>query len=130
MNAVDIQMRLDNPEPVYLPGDMLTGSYRLAADDMSAIKAVELSVLWCTSGKGDQDMGVHFFEKRMPENGLDFGAEHRFSTLLPHSPLSFDGIIVKIGWCVRARVLVAGGKEVVHQESFRLGTVAAPREVS
>ena len=48
----------------------------------------------------------------------------RFSTTLPRSPLSYDGQIVKIRWCVRVRAFLQRGKEVVGQKVFRLGNVS------
>jgi len=60
--------------------------------------SVELSVLWETSGKGDTDLGVLQFETITNARG-----EHAFEAQLPLLPLTYDGVIVKIGWLVRAR---------------------------
>jgi hypothetical protein len=46
-----------------------------------------------------------------------------FATRLPHSPLSYDGPLVKIRWCVRVRVFLESGKDVVGEKIFRLGRV-------
>jgi hypothetical protein len=129
MNAVDVQVEINKRQMAFMPGDVLNATYRLISDDMPDIQGVELSVLWTTQGKGDTDMGIHFFERVTPDDGWDPAAVHRLSTRLPRSPLSFDGLIIKIGWCVRVRVLVRGRKEFVGQASFRLGAVPPPQEV-
>ncbi len=53
----------------------------------------------------------------------------RFNTQLPPSPLSYDGAIVKIRWCVRVRVFLRGGKQLLSEKPFQLGTVPAVRAV-
>jgi hypothetical protein len=48
----------------------------------------------------------------------------RFETVLPNCPLSYDGLIVKVRWCVRVRAFLhRGGKEVFGQKVFRLGDI-------
>jgi hypothetical protein len=49
---------------------------------------------------------------------------------LPYSPLTYDGVLVKIRWCVRVRAFLAGGKELVRDRNFFLGDVRAPRIAS
>ena len=94
----------------------------LSADQ---IKALEVSVLWYTEGKGDEDMAVHKFWRTDLENGdlIDPLQPARFETVLPNSPLSYDGQIVKLRWCVRVRAFLHRGKEVFGQKEFRLGDI-------
>ena len=89
------------------------------------VRAVELSVLWHTEGKGDEDMSVHSFERIEPAGGecLDFRQPRRFASVLPNSPLSYEGVIVKIRWCVRVRVFLDRGKELSAEVPFQLGRV-------
>jgi hypothetical protein len=56
---------------------------------------------------------------------IDLRRPQPFSTVLPKSPLSYDGRIVKIRWCIRVRAFLLGGKEIFGQKNFRLGDVPA-----
>jgi hypothetical protein len=114
----------------FRPGETLSGSYLLEGLDPAEIKAVELSVLWYTEGKGEEDLAVHFFERSDAAAGaVDLGQSHQFSTRLPVAPLSYAGVIVKVCWCVRVRVFLAQGKDLLAEEPFQLGEVPAAREV-
>jgi hypothetical protein len=117
---------IDNPRPVYQPGETLSGWYRFTADEAVELQALEVSVLWHTQGPGDEDFGIHFFERRQAQEdeALDPSAVRRFQTRLPVSPLSYRGQVVSILWCVRVRALLPGGREVVGEASFQLGAVA------
>ena len=63
VNDPRINLTLDDTSRVYQPGELLAGSTRVEGVDVEALRAVELSVLWHTEGKGDEDMSVHFFER-------------------------------------------------------------------
>lgn len=112
----------------FRPGETLVGQYRLERARDEQVIAAEVSVLWRTSGKGDEDLGVHYFQRYDAAGGdsIDAGEPTRFETLLPASPLSYDGVIVKIGWCARVRYFLAGGEQVTHDRHFYLGHVHAP----
>lgn len=72
---------------------------------------------------------MHEFWRKSTENGdfIDARRPERFSTTLPQSPLSYDGRIIKIRWCVRVRAFV-GRKEIVAEEPFQLGNVPSQEE--
>ena len=59
------------------------------------------------------------------DNGdfIDMRQSQAFSTALPASPLSYDGVIVKIFWCVRIRAFLKGGRDFSSEQSFWLGRV-------
>ena len=124
-----IIIRLDGNGRVYWPGETLSGEYRIGAIDADQVKAVEISVLWYTEGKGDEDMAVHVFWRREVDDRhpIEPGRPERFSTALPNSPLSYEGQIIKLHWCVRVRVFPHRGKEVVGDKAFRLGDVPIVR---
>ena len=128
MNEPVVTIRLDANGRTYQPGEVLSGEYRLESVEWDQIRAVEVSVLWYTEGKGDEDLAVHEFWRRDANSGdwTDPRRPERFSTTLPTSPLSYDGQIVKIRWCVRVRAFLQRGKELLGQKAFRLGS-AAPR---
>jgi hypothetical protein len=98
--------------------------YQIDAIEESEVSAVEASVLWQTEGKGDQDIGVHFFERRVPGDLQcdDVRALRTSYVALPKSPLSYHGEVLQIRWLVRVRVFVKGGKEHVTERPFILST--------
>ncbi len=75
-------------------------------------------------------MAVHYFERLVeePAKPLDLRVPHRFAIVLPESPLSYDGHIVKICWCVRVRLFMPQGQETVAEAAFRLGHVPAAND--
>lgn len=132
MNALPrIVLRFDAAAGQYEPGQRLSGQFFSEVAAPWPISSAELSVLWYTAGQGEEDFSVHHFERFVDEPGrpLDLRLPHRFATVLPPSPLSYDGRIVKVCWCVRIRVYPRQGPELVHESPFRLGDVpAAPAE--
>jgi hypothetical protein len=129
MNQPAVRIRFDGNGRVYRPGETLSGEYRLESMRREEVKAVEVSVLWHTEGKGDEDLAVHDFQRLAVEEGdwIDPRYPRRFRTVLPNSPLSYRGLIVKLRWCVRVRVFLARDKEVVGELPFQLGEVATVR---
>ena len=126
MNAEPtVMIRLDGEGKAHWPGEALSGEYWIASIEPVAIKAIETSVLWYTEGKGDEDMAVVAFWRRNAEDGwpLDSAWPARFTTTLPNSPLSYDGQIVKLHWCVRVRVFQHRGRDIVGEKRFQLGDV-------
>lgn len=125
MSDPAVLIRLDGNGRARQPGETLSGEYRLLAAAPEEVKAVEVSVLWYTEGKGDEDLAIHEFWRLDADSGdcIDASRPERFRTVLPYSPLSYEGKIVKIRWCVRVRAFLAHGKEIVGQQVFRLGCV-------
>jgi hypothetical protein len=128
MTHTTIRLTLDSPTALYQPGERLTGRYMLNSTQALSVRAAELSVLWYTAGKGEEDMAVHHFERLVDEvdRPLDLRVPRRFTTVLPASPLSYDGRIVKVCWCVRLRLYLTQGLENVAEVPFRLGSVPSP----
>jgi hypothetical protein len=122
-----ISLTIDHRTIPYLPGETLQGEYQIDHVRTDQLAAVELSVMWRTSGKGDEDIGVHYFDRQSNETsfGDSLGAWRRFSTVLPRSPLSYDGVIVKILWCVRVRVFLRTGHNFLEEQQFLLGNQPA-----
>jgi len=131
MNDPHIVIELDGDRDAYRPHQILAGEVRLEHVDPTDVSALEISVLWSTQGKGDEDLAVHYFKRFDITSGeyLDTRQPVRFSTLLPQSPLSYEGVIVKIRWCVRVRLYLTNSREIVEQRRFRLGDVPAARAV-
>jgi hypothetical protein len=131
MTAPVLNLQLHEGRKNYQPGETLSGEYRVASCDPAELRAIEISVLWYTEGKGDEDLAVHHFERVSIDDGqpVDLERPRSFSAVLPNSPLSYEGVIVKIRWCVRVRLFLARGKELVEERPFQLGDVPAARAV-
>lgn len=131
MNEPVVLIRLDDNGRTYRPGEVLSGEYHVESLASDEVKAIEFSVLWYTEGKGDEDLAVHEFRRLARDDGdwIDLRRASRFSTTLPASPLSYDGVILKINWCVRVRVFPRQGKEVFGELPFVLGDVRGAEAV-
>lgn len=126
-----VDIDIHNDASAFAPGDMLRGSFRVDAEQAGEAKSAELSVLWYTAGKGEEDFGVHFFERYTTEgpDAVDLARRREFRTLLPDKPLSYEGIIVKVCWCARLRLFLPRGREHVAEIPFQLGSVAPAETV-
>lgn len=122
----------------YAPGDMLETSYRVSAIDPATITTVERSVVWYTEGKGEEDFGVVFFDRLLAGSSDAMSDEPTasaavdwpsgsFSIRLPSSPLSYEGLIVKIRWCIRVRLFFSSGRDFVSEHVFFLGDIPVAR---
>ncbi len=129
MNGSAVTILLDSHGTTYFPLEELAGIFRVDLDAPDELKSVELSVLWFTEGKGDEDFGIHYFERFTFEQERSISVEDpvRFACELPRSPLSYDGAIVKVRWCVRVRAFFWGGKQASAEKNFQLGNVPAVR---
>lgn len=126
MDPPRLTLTLDQDGEALFPGETLSGSYSIASIEPEFVRAVELSVLWQTEGKGDENLGVHYFWRREPREGLDDIVTGNWSTVLPLSPLSYHGVLFRIYWLVRLRVFVRG-KDFSEERLFQLGSL--PRAV-
>jgi len=126
-----LSLQITAARRVYHPGDELECECQVDAVEANQIQALETSVLWYTEGKGDEDLGVHYFNRRLPGNceDGDLRPMHRFKTVLPNSPLSYSGKIVKVRWCARVRLFLKKGKELYFEQPFTLGGVDTTRDV-
>lgn len=125
MRRAAIVIRVDGLKRVYEPGDEVQGDYAIDGVTPEQVRAAELSVLWHTEGKGDEDLAVHHFDRMSRDTSPDWDPRlpRRFATILPNSPLSYDGVIVKIRWRIRVRAFLAGGRELVEEQRLQLGHV-------
>jgi hypothetical protein len=127
----EVTIRMDGNGRPHFPGETLSGEYAFENILPGDLKAVEVSVLWHTEGKGEEDLAVHAFWRFHAEGEAlpDPRRPARFETTLPKSPLSYDGLLVKIRWCVRVRAFLNRGKEALAECRFRLGDVPAAQAI-
>ena len=153
----------------FAPRETVTGTFRTVDVAPEDISRFEFSVLWFTEGKGDEDLGVHFFKslekldevkdakdaeeiedaedaekiqnaEEEPDAEQDSeaagssnqvyllssepeGLTYFFSVSLPSSPLTWHGKILKIFWCVRVRLFLKNGRDVMSERVFNVGKV-------
>ena len=118
-----ISIRIRNPAKVFHPGDVIQCEYQIDAVEPDEIIAVEASLLWTTDGKGDEDLGVHYFERRVSTDAVDGDLRplRRFQTVLPNSPYSYQGGLIEIRWCARVRAFLRKGRTLNAEQGFNLG---------
>ncbi|MFT5523247.1 MAG: hypothetical protein ACI9HK_001193, partial [Pirellulaceae bacterium] len=80
-----ISIQLVSRREVYHSGDKLQFDVQIDAIKPEEIVAVESSVMWYTAGKGDEDIGVHFFERLTPPDAEDGDLRpwRQLATVLP-----------------------------------------------
>ena len=132
MNSATKLLKLDRPSGIYQPGERISGYFMAEGSQGQSIRAAELSILWYTTGQGEEDFEIHHFERLVDEPGqpLDLRTPRRFAVLMPPSPLSYEGRIVKVCWCVRLRLYPRQGTETVEEAAFRLGEVPPAQQTT
>lgn len=117
---MNIALCLD--DVTYEAGQQMTVKWRISRVPLDEVQGIEVSVLWHTEGKGDEDLHVHHFyrqsENRIRRLGL--ADEQSFQCDLPASPLSYHGRLISVMWCIRLRLFLAGGREIVAEQPFHL----------
>lgn len=126
-----VRIQLTSTELRFQPEDFLSGEIVIYDLTAAEIRAIELSILWYTEGKGEEELGTHYLERVVPAQvaGFDPATPRPFSVKLPRSPLSYDGVIVNLRWCVRVRVFLLRGREVLAERAFQLGAVPPAQAV-
>ncbi|MEO1530073.1 MAG: hypothetical protein AAFX06_32105, partial [Planctomycetota bacterium] len=82
----------------YQGGTSLNAKWRVSRITLDSLTAIEISVIWYTEGKGDQDLHVHHFERlsesQIRRSGL--ADEQSLSCELPPTPLSYSGRLIRL----------------------------------
>lgn len=116
------QLWVDRGSRQYAPGELVTGGYRLTEWREDDLTALEFSILWYTAGQGEEDFFVHHFDRCkaavLPKRHDE--TPYRYEVVMPASPLSYDGRIVKICWAARLRGFFGGGRQRVVEAPFWL----------
>jgi hypothetical protein len=105
------------------PGETLDFEFCIQRVSADLIDRLEVSVGWYTEGKGSEDRGVLFF-KSLPRSELSqspLSEGYRLETVLPTSPLSFEGRLFKLRWCIRLRLFLSDGRQISAEHPFYLG---------
>ncbi|MCO8124639.1 hypothetical protein NHH03_23070 [Stieleria sp. TO1_6] len=123
-----MSVSLCREDGVYEGGRELKATWRVSRVTLDALSAIEISVLWYTEGKGDMDLHVHYFqrleEEQIRRSGL--ADQQSLTCLLPATPLSYHGRLIRLRWCVRMRLFLNSGREIVTDQPFHL---VAPKSI-
>lgn len=122
--APRIDIWFPDGKDAYEPGDVLECRYRIVDPGDLQFHSLEASVLWYTEGKGEEDLLVNRFERRVASSTRgELLQEQVIRATLPNSPLSYEGVIVKLIWCVRIKAFAPKGKRILQDRVFRLGSI-------
>lgn len=119
-------LRLLSLQPRLEPNELLEFEYRVQRVERHEVDRLEVSVMWLTEGKGTEDFGVHHFQS-LPEEDLGEicdGKAVPMVTTLPSSPLSYEGRLLSIRWCIRLRLYLKDGREFNAERPFSVGHLA------
>lgn len=118
-----IGLRLLTLQQALEPGESLSFEYCLKRVTAEMVERLEVSVVWYTEGKGSEDLGVHLFESYTSQQltHLQLSLPRQVETVLPDFPLSYEGRLLKIRWCVRLRLNLRDGREITAEQPFYLG---------
>ena len=148
--APRILVQFDRADRRYRPLDPIAVRYQVEGVADDRVRAIEQSVLWYTEGKGDEDLGVLSFDRigfatgahrsrrsdddttrtPSPTDVADAASPLATGSLtvrLPVSPLSYEGLAVKISWCVRVRVFFSRPPRVPARDGSSV-RVSPPRD--
>ena len=120
-----VGLRLLSLQPGLEPGESLEFEYAVNRVEPQLVDNLEVSVMWYTEGKGSEDIGIHMFQQigREALTAISLDQPRRLSCQLPASPLSFEGRLLKIRWCVRLRLFLTDGRELTSDKQFYLGNL-------
>jgi hypothetical protein len=128
--APRIEVWFRDGKEAYEPGDVLECHYRIVDAGDLQLTSLEASVLWYTEGKGEEDLLVNRFERRVASSTRDeLLQEQVIRAILPNSPLSYEGVIIKIIWCVRIKAFSPKGKSLIADRVFRLGNIPPTKQL-
>lgn len=117
-----VNVTLCNDDGLYRAGGRLSAKWRISRVPLDEVQGVEVSVLWHTEGKGDEDFHVHHFQRFAEHQFRRAGLadEQVLQCVLPATPLSYHGRLIRLQWCVRLRLFLADGREIVAEQPFHL----------
>jgi hypothetical protein len=118
-----IGLRLCQPQGCYLPEMDFSCRWHVERISLDQIATLEASVLWYTEGKGETDLGVAAFQRLDGEHVMRMAGRGRLQTQLPASPLSYEGRLLSVRWCVRLRLFLVDGRDIAAQQAFYVGAL-------
>ena len=117
-----VNVSLCREDATYECGESLAVSWHVSRITLDKLQSIELSVLWHSMGKGDEDLRVHHFV-RLDEDHirrLGLADDQALTCDLPMTPLSYYGRLINLRWCIRLRLFMTDGREIVTEQPFHL----------
>lgn len=126
-----LSVELCRSDARYQAGQPLRAYWQIGSTTVREITGLEASVLWFTEGKGDEDLHVHHFVRWNDAQlqQLDLSQRQSIDCFLPLSPITYNGTLIRICWCVRVRLFRSLGRECVTQQPFQMLGVTVPAMV-
>ncbi|QDT04078.1 hypothetical protein K227x_24660 [Rubripirellula lacrimiformis] len=117
-----MNVTLCREDGVYQAGGELMAKWRVRRISMDDLQSIEVSVLWHTEGKGDEDLHVHHFHRIVESQirQIGFADEQAIRCVLPASPLSYQGHLITVRWCIRMRLFMQDGRKIMAEQPFHL----------
>ena len=117
-----VNLSLCREDGLYEAGRTLTAKWRISRVPLDQVQGLEVSVMWHTEGKGDEDLHVHHFHRVVESQIRRVGLadEQSIHCVLPVTPLSYHGRLISVRWCIRLRLFLANGREIVAEQPFHL----------
>jgi hypothetical protein len=104
-----LAIELTGGKDAFAPGEQVEGRIEWGLD--ANPRALELSLLWYTSGKGTRDACVLHAQKVDHPGAL---GSDKFSFTLPAGPYSFSGKLISLIWALE--LTCTPGEETVRKE--------------
>lgn len=124
-----VDAQFDRIDRTYAAGDAVSVRYRITGLGAEVVRVVEHSIDWYTEGKGEEDLCVHVFDRFEPAPQAGASIDGTLTCRLPPSPLSYEGVIVKVRWCLRVRIFFVGGRDFISEHVFTVGHLRPARPV-
>jgi hypothetical protein len=118
MNRItDATIELEPTRDAHPPGASLRVNYQVKD---APLERVEISLGYRTEGKGTEDNGVVFLEERRDARGV-------VDVALPHSPLTYDGVLIKVRWELSVRAFCSAASPAPCMWDITIGPAKATR---
>lgn len=113
MANLSLQLELDGHRSEWVPGERLTGTARITADEGWEARYVELELGWETQGAGDKDSdAVEMISLAEKGESIPARFERAFALPVPAMPRTYQGRHLQIHWSVILRARARRGAEV------------------
>jgi hypothetical protein len=133
MSTSELTIDFADNRRTFEPGDRLRATCSIDPPPETSITSYKWSAFWRTEGKGDSDSDVITSTDNDSQEAAGSVASPRnsptFEIELPLSPLTYDGLILKIRWFVAVRVELDGADALEGEAEFQLGGVIPSTEV-
>jgi hypothetical protein len=104
MSKCDLSIRLEDPDLVRRPGDVLKGEVTVEVIEACTCRELALTCGWRTHGKGNRAEGVKekavLFQGEWPPG---MPQRYPFEFKVPRGPATYHGKLLNVDWVLRAR---------------------------